>query len=70
MIIFFIYRTPKNITDFIYNYYSNPDEATQNDSLNKKNFDEIDIVFIDRGEKYLQWDDKGFRLSEFVKLWK
>ena len=67
---FFIYRTPKTITDFIYNYDSNPGEATQNDSLNKKNFDKIDIVFIEGGEKYLPWDDKGFRLSEFVKLCK
>ena len=67
---YFIYRTPKTITDFIYNYDMNPGEATQNDSINKKNFDKIDIVFIEGGEKYLPWDDKGFRLSEFVKLCK
>ena len=67
---YFIYRTPKTITDFIYNYDNNPAEATTNDSLNKKNFDKIDIVFIEGGEKYLPWDDKGFRLSEFVKLCK
>ena len=67
---FFIYRTPRTITDFIYNYDINPGEATQNDSVNKKNFDKIDIVFIEGGEKYLPWDDKGFRLSEFVKLCK
>ena len=67
---YFIYRTPRTITDFIYNYDINPGEATQNDSLNKKNFDKIDIVFIEGGEKYLPWDDKGFRLSEFVKLCK
>ena len=67
---YFIYRTPRTITDFIYNYDINPGEATQNDSLNKKNFDKIDIVFIEGGERYLPWDDKGFRLSEFVKLCK
>ena len=67
---YFIYRTPRTITDFIYNFDINPGEATQNDSLNKKNFDKIDIVFIEGGEKYIPWDDKGFRLSEFVKLCK
>ena len=67
---YFIYRTPKTITDFIYNFDINPGEATQNDSSNKKNFDKIDIVFIEGGEKYIPWDDKGFRLSEFVKLCK
>lgn len=67
---YFIYRTPRTITDFIYNFDINPGEATQNDSLNKKNFDKIDIVFIEGGERYLPWDDKGFRLSEFVKLCK
>ena len=67
---YFIYRTPRTITDFIYNYDNNPGEATQNDTLNKKNFDKIDIVFIEGGEKYLPWNDKGFRLSEFVKLCK
>lgn len=67
---YFIYRTPKTITDFIYNYDINPGEATQNDSLNKKNFDKIDIVFIEGGEKYIPWDEKGLRLSEFVKLCK
>ena len=66
----FIYRTPRTITDFIYNFDSNPSEAGQNDSSNKKNFDKIDIVFIEGGEKYLPWTDKGLRLSEFVKLCK
>ena len=66
----FIYRTPRTITDFIYNFDSNPSEAGQNDSSNKKNFDKIDIVFIEGGEKYLPWNDKGLRLSEFVKLCK
>ena len=67
---YFTYRTPRTITDFIYNYDINPGEATQNDSINKKNFDKIDIVFIEGGEKYIPWDDKGFRLSEFVRLCK
>ena len=67
---YFIYRTPRTITDFIYNFDSNPGEAGQNDSSNKKNFDKIDIVFIEGGEKYLPWNDKGLRLSEFVKLCK
>ena len=67
---YFIYRTPKTIIDFIYNYDNTPGEATQNDSINKRNFDKIDIVFIEGGEKYLPWNDRGIRLSEFIKLCK
>ena len=67
---YFIYRTPRTITDFIYNYDNTPGEATQNDSINKRNFDKIDIVFIEGGEKYLPWSDKGIHLSEFIKLCK
>ena len=66
----FIYRTPKTITDFIYNYDNSPGEVNQTDSTNKRNFEQIDIVFIDGGEKYIPWDDKGFRLSEFISLCK
>ena len=66
----FIYRTPKTISDFIYNHETAPGEVSQNDSTNKRNFDKIDIVFIDGGEKYIPWSEKGFRLSEFVRLCK
>ena len=67
---YFIYRNPKTIIDFIYSFDINPGEAGQNDFLNKKNFDKIDIVFIEGGEKYIPWMESGFRLSEFVKLCK
>ena len=67
---FFLYRTPKTISDFIYNYECNPGEETKDNIINKKNFDKIDMVFIDGNEKYLPWEEKGYRLSEFVRLCK
>ena len=67
---YFIYRTPNTINDFIYNYECNPGEETKENLINKKNFDKIDMVFIDGNEKYLPWEDKGYRLSEFIRLCK
>ena len=67
---YFIYRTPNTINDFIYNYECNPGEETKENIINKKNFDKIDMVFIDGNEKYLPWEDKGYRLSEFIRLCK
>ena len=67
---YFIYRTPNTINEFIYNYECNPGEETKENLINKKNFDKIDMVFIDGNEKYLPWEDKGYRLSEFIRLCK
>ena len=66
----YIYRTAITIGDYIYNYESNPGEGSKDNTNNKKNFDKIDMVFIDGIEKYLPWEDKGYRLSEFVRLCK
>ena len=66
----FIYRTPITINDFIYNYESNPGEETKENLITKKKFDKIDMIFIDGNEKYLPWGDKGYRLSEFIRLCK
>ena len=66
----FIYRTPKTINDFTYNYECNPGEESKESLINKKNFDKIDMIFIDGNEKYLPWEDKGYRLSEFIRLCK
>ena len=66
----YIYRTANTISDYIYNFDFNPGEGTKDNVGNKKNFDKIDMVFIDGTEKYLPWEDKGYRLSEFVRLCK
>ena len=66
----YIYRTANTISDYIYNYDFNPGEGSKDNIGNKKNFDKVDMVFIDGTEKYLPWEDKGYRLSEFVRLCK
>ena len=66
----FIYRTPNTISDFIYNGDCNPGEETKESLINRKNFEKIDMVFIDGQEKYLPWKDKGYRLYEFIRLCK
>lgn len=66
----FIYRTPNTITDFNYNYECNPGEESKESLINKKNFDKLDMVFIDGNEKYLPWENKGYRLCEFIRLCK
>ena len=66
----FIYRTPNTINDFIYNGDCNPGEETKESLINRKNFEKIDMVFIDGQEKYLPWKDKSYRLYEFIRLCK
>ena len=66
----FIYRTPNTINDFIYNGDANPGEETKESLINRKNFDKLDMIFIDGYEKYLPWKDKGYRLYEFIRLCK
>ena len=66
----FIYRTPNTINDFIYNGECNPGEETKESLINRKNFEKVDMVFIDGYEKYLPWRNKGYRLYEFVRLCK
>ena len=65
----FICRNPSTIIDFIYK----PDMISGDFSKNlklKKNYDKIDIVFIDGKEFYVPWDDKSHTLCEFIKLCK
>ena len=66
----FIYRTPNTINDFIYNGDCNPGEETKESLINRKNFEKIDMVFIDGYERYLPWKEKGYRLYEFIRLCK
>ena len=67
---YFIYRTPTTINDFIYNGDCSPGEETKESLINRKNFEKIDMVFIDGQEKYLPWKDKSYRLYEFIRLCK
>ena len=61
------YRTPYDIDDHLYDYALNSNDIK---SEFKRNFDKIDIVFIDGNEKFLPWDDKGLKLCSFIKLCK
>ena len=66
----FIYRTPKTINDFLYTYDFNLKQNKFDIFGNKKEFDKIDIVFIDGDEKYLPWEDRSYNLNKFIKLCK
>ena len=66
----FIYRTPKTINDFLYTYDFNLKQNKFDIFGNKKEFDKIDIVFIDGDEKYLPWEDRAYNLNKFIKLCK
>ena len=61
------YRTPYDIDDHLYDYALNSNDIK---SEFKRNFDKIDIVFIDGTEKFLPWEDKGLKLCSFIKLCK
>ena len=67
---YYTYKDPLNIDDYIYDYDFNPNEGTKANLSSKKNFDKIDIVFIDGTEKYLPWEDNGYKLSQFIRLCK
>lgn len=65
----YIIRTPNTISDYIFNFYTNPEDETA-DNQNRKNFNSIDMVFIDGYETYVPWQNKSSKLCEFVKLCK
>ena len=66
--IIYTYRTPYDLDDYIFDYGLNSE--SKNEQINKRNFDKIDIVFIDGTEKFLPWEDKGLKLCSFIKLCK
>ena len=49
--IIYTYRTPYDLDDYIFDYGLNSE--SKNEQINKRNFDKIDIVFIDGTEKFL-----------------
>ena len=65
----YIIRTPLTIGDFTYSNFTNPLEETS-DSKNRKNFNSLDMIFIDGTELYLPWKEKSEKLFEFIKLCK
>ena len=65
----FICRTPNSIKDFLFKIDIMSGDVSQN-LENKKNFDKIDIIFIDGKETYVPWEDKSYTLCEFIKLCK
>ena len=65
----YIIRTPLTIGDFTYSNFTNPLEETS-DSKKRKNFNSLDMIFIDGTELYLPWKQKSEKLYEFIKLCK
>ena len=55
----FICRSPNHISEFLYKYDMISGDVNQN-KINKKNFDKLDIVIIDGYEKYVPWGNKSF----------
>ena len=65
----YIIRNPTKLEDYIFNYYSNPTDETS-ESQNRKNFNSIDMVFIDGIETYSPWKKRSHLLAKFVELCK
>ena len=66
----YIIKEPNNLDEYLYDYEFNTNETTTKSNTKKKNFEKIDIIFIDGTEKYLPWVDKGLKLYSFIKLCK
>ena len=66
----YIIKEPNNLDEYLYDYEFNTNETTTKSNTKKKNFEKIDIIFIDGTEKYLPWEDKGLKLCSFIKLCK
>ena len=62
----YILRTPDNLDEYIFDFIYNTIEG----DIKRKNFEKIDIVFIDGTENFLPWKDKGLKLCSFIRLCK
>ena len=62
----YIYRTPDNLDDYIFDFIYTTIEG----DIKRKNFEKLDIVFIDGTENFLPWQDKGLKLCSFIRLCK
>ena len=65
----YIIRTPSKLEDYIFNYFSNPNDETS-EIQNRKNFNSLDMVFIDGIESYSPWKKRSHFLSKFIELCK
>ena len=65
----YIIRNPNNLSDYIFNFFTNPEDETVG-MTGRQNFNSLDMVFIDGEEYYLPWRKKSHQLCEFVKLCK
>ena len=65
----YIIRDPSKLEDYLFNYYSNPTDETS-ESQNRKNFNSLDMVFIDGIENYSPWKKRSHYLTKFVELCK
>lgn len=65
----YFYTTPNTISNYIFKYDLLSGNEAKN-KQNKRNFDKIDIVFIDGMEKYVPWGEYSYLLCEFIKLCK
>ena len=65
----YIIRDPSKLGDYLFNYYSNPTDETS-EAQNRKNFNSLDMIFIDGIERYSPWKKRSYYLSKFVELCK
>ena len=65
----YIIRNPSNIEDYTFNYYSNPTDETV-EIQNRKNFNSLDMIFIDGSEIYSPWKSRTNNLTKLVRLCK
>ena len=65
----YIIRNPSELEDYIFNFYSNPTDETS-ESQNRKNFNSLDIVFVDGIEYYSPWKKRSHCLTKFIELCK
>ena len=65
----YIIRDPSKLGDYLFNYYSNPTDETS-EAQNRKNFNSLDMIFIDGIESYSPWKKRSYYLSKFVELCK
>ncbi len=65
----YIIRNPMTLGDYTFNYYSNPTDETS-ETQNRKNFNSLDMIFIDGIEIYSPWKKRSHSLAKFVELCK
>ena len=65
----YIIRNPMTLEDYTFNYYSNPTDETS-EAQNRKNFNSLDMIFIDGIEIFSPWKKISHSLAKFLELCK